>query len=410
MMQDFIRPMILVVRGSPAGRFIGGSAFLALGGSIVGLLFNLYLYHLGYTQAFIGLLIAIPALISALVAIPLSLFGSRVAYGPSLRLVALVSPVLTLLIILVPTRPILLLASVPSGIIAAWLAIISGPLLTSTTERASRNLVFSLHFSVTLLTSVLGSLLAGHFASYLQVRLSLTELDAQRYALLVAAIAQALAIPFFFRLPAGSPQPTLSTARLLEGIRHDWHLLKILIIPNFLIGIGAGLLIPFFNLFFVLTFRIPESALGNLFALSSVFVAVGGLLSGFLATRYGRFRIIVLSQIASIPFFFLIGFVPVFWISGAAFVLRNLLMNMSTPLLSVLLLEKLVGERRLFASALFFTAWNGGWAISSYASGVIQKSFGFSPLFFLTPAIYIVAIFYLLRHSHIYSDSHPASQ
>jgi predicted MFS family arabinose efflux permease len=82
-----------------------------------------------------------------------------------------------------------------------------------------------------------------------------------------------------------------------------------------------------------------------------------------------------------------------------------MLMNMSTPLLSVLLLEKMPGARRLFASAVFFTAWNGGWAIASYLSGMIQKSYGFSSLFIVTPAIYLFAVLYLLRHWRVYADA-----
>jgi MFS family permease len=279
-MLDFVRPVISIVRRSPSGHFISGSAFLALGGSIFGLLFNLYLYRLNYSQAFIGLLIALPAVASAAVAILLSFYGARVAYGPSLRAVALVSPVLTLLSVLFPSTPVLLLLTLPAGILGAWLAIVSGPLLTATTERSSRNLVFSLHFSLTLLASLFGSLLAGHLASYLRASQGLSETHAQRFALLVAVAAQALAIPFFFRLPKGSPDPGQSFARFFGSFREDWPLLRVLIVPNILISIGAGLLIPFFNLFFTLEFKIPERTLGNLFSLAMLSMALGGLSSG----------------------------------------------------------------------------------------------------------------------------------
>ncbi|MHA2621163.1 MAG: MFS transporter [bacterium JZ-2024 1] len=398
------------LRRSPASWYIVGSALHAIGFSIYELFFNIYLYKLEYSQAFIGFIIALTGLVSAGAALPLAIFGERVSYGKSLRISAIITPILTVTAALFPRRSTLLLIALPGGLLGAWTSIVSGPLLAATSERDSRNLLFSFHYSATLLAGLIGKLIAGHFATFLKATYGRDEITALRQTLVLAGLIQVVALPFFFRFPIGT-RPTAPTLReSLAQARQDWQTIRLLIVPNVVIRLGAGLILPFFNLFFALKFKASEDVLGNLFSLALFTVAIGDLLSGFLAHRWGRFEIIVYSQLVSIPLFFIIGFVSIFWVSAVAFILRHMLMNMASPLLSVLLLEKMPGHRRLFASAVFFTVWNGGWAIASYASGIIQKSYGFGPLFVLTPAIYLIGILYLLRNRQVYGDTSCRAQ
>jgi predicted MFS family arabinose efflux permease len=46
---------------------------------------------------------------------------------------------------------------------------------------------------------------------------------------------------------------------------------------------------------------------------------------------------------------------------------------------------------------VFNIAWQAGWAIGPYISGVVQEQYGFTPLFLATTVLYVVAISVMWR-------------
>jgi predicted MFS family arabinose efflux permease len=166
-----------------------------------------------------------------------------------------------------------------------------------------------------------------------------------------------------------------------------------LAIPNFLIGCGAAILIPYMNVFFKDRFEISESLLGLLFSLSSLFIGIGSLIGPRLAMRLGgKIRTVAFTQFASVIFMLMIGFVPSLWIAGFAFLMRAALMNMSAPLYSAFCMEQTPEKQQGFVSSVLNIAWQIGWSVGPYISGVVQERYGFSPLFLTTTILYLIAI------------------
>jgi predicted MFS family arabinose efflux permease len=168
--------------------------------------------------------------------------------------------------------------------------------------------------------------------------------------------------------------------------------------PSFLIGIGAAILIPYMNVFFKDKFAISDSLLGLFFSLSSLSIAIGTLIGPHLTARLGgKVRTVAFTQFSSVIFMLMIGFVPSLWIAGFAFLMRAALMNMSTPLYSAFCMEQTPERQQGLASSVFNVAWQVGWSVGPYISGVIQEQYGFTPLFVATTVLYIVAISVMWR-------------
>jgi len=163
--------------------------------------------------------------------------------------------------------------------------------------------------------------------------------------------------------------------------------------PNFLIGIGAAILIPYMNVFFKDRYQISDSLLGLLFGLSSLFVGIGSIIGPRLTVQlHGKIRTVAATQLASVVFMLMIGFVPSLWIAGFSVLMRGALMNMSAPLYSAFCMEQTPEHEQGYVSSVLNVAWQIGWSVGPYLSGLVQVRYGFSPLFITTTVLYLLAI------------------
>jgi MFS family permease len=198
--------------------------------------------------------------------------------------------------------------------------------------------------------------------------------------------------------PRAEPEP----GSLHTGIRSGLTGLTFkLALPNFLIGFGAAILIPYMNVFFKDKFAISDSLLGLLFSLSSLSIAIGTLFGPILTTRLGgKIRTVAFTQLGSVVFMLMIGFVPSLWVAGFAFLVRAALMNMSSPLYSAFCMEQTPEHQQGMASSVLNIAWQVGWSVGPYLSGVVQERYGFSPLFIATTILYLIAVAVMWRMFH----------
>jgi predicted MFS family arabinose efflux permease len=166
-----------------------------------------------------------------------------------------------------------------------------------------------------------------------------------------------------------------------------------LVAPNFLTGFGAAILIPYMNVFFKDRFQISDSLMGIIFGLSSLFIGIGSILGPRLTTVMGsKIRAIVLTQFSSIVFLLLVGFSGSLWVAGISILLRSALMNMSAPLYNAFCMEQTPEHRQGFISSILNIAWQIGWSVGPFISGLVQQAYGFAPLFIATTVLYLLAI------------------
>lgn len=370
--------------------FLVSSAVGSFAGSLPGLYFNLYLKDLGYGQDWIGLLTAISSLVVVAAALPLGMSAGALGYKRLLLLGMGLQAGGMLVPAVLPVPRWLVTAAVVGGLGGAMGAVVGGPLLAQLSDSKTRANLFGLQAGVSVLASMAGSALAGVlpglYASFFDLPPQGPE--AYRAVILTGFLLYLAAFAPLWGLSSEKTSPALSFGGFQRYRRFAWNLAAI----NGLIGLGAGLILPFVNLFFRLRFSLPDHLMGLVFALNSLLIGLGNLASPLLARRFGRIKVVVACQALSLPFFFLWGYVPVPSLSILGYLVRTSLMNLAGPMFSVTVMEAVPAELRSGASAVNLVSWQGGWALGALISGFVQVRWGFAPLFPATVALYALAI------------------
>jgi MFS family permease len=376
------------------------------------LLFNLYVLSLGYSAASLGVLVAMPPIVITLAAIPMGMLGQRIGFRRALLLGVVLMGGGLVGVSLSTALVGLVVFSLLRGLGNTMTQVSSAPFMTENSGDDERTHLFSVQFAARLFASFFGFLLAGVLPGLTARLIGVGPESALAYqgALLVGAGLYALG---FLPLLRTKAEPTFQERAERPRLREMFHppgLLLKLFAPQVVIGLGAGALVPFLNVFFKTKFGVPDATLGVLFAFQSVLMAAATLIGPALADRWGKPRSVIGVQLLSVPFLGILGYVPMLSISALGFLCRAALMNAGNPLYTAFAMEKVSERQRGTASALMQMSWQGTRAISSLASGYLQEASGFTALFPITIVMYTLAsiliyAFFVRRHTN---DDHVA--
>jgi MFS family permease len=246
---------------------------------------------------------------------------------------------------------------------------------------------------------VIGSLLGGWIPpavrTVLPVSLRPDLLHAYQITLLVGAGFVLAAVLPLLRLRGLVEVPPAPEAGAASP--RAWRLLLPVSVTFLLVGMGAGLIIPFMNLYFANRFGSTSGEIGLYFSVAQIFTGAASLLGPALARRFGKLRTAIASELLSLPFLVTLGAESHLSIAVVAFLLRATLMQASTPLLNAFLMETLPPELRARCSSLSNLVWNIGWAVSATLAGAIIQRFGYAVPFYITAVLYATSAvsFYL---------------
>ncbi|HBA91210.1 MAG TPA: hypothetical protein DCZ08_05440 [Anaerolineaceae bacterium] len=213
----------------------------------------------------------------------------------------------------------------------------------------------------------------------------------------IAIAASAGILPLLFLRPSQLSGEQRSMFAPISFFAKNTRLLGRLILPMLIVSLGAGLIMPFMNVFYRQVYHQPDPVIGSMFAWGSLAMGIGLLLAPPLADRFGKIQVVVVTQALSIPFLFLMGFSPAYFLSAAAYYVRLTLMNMSGPVYQTFVMEKVEPSARATVASLVSMANNVGWAFSPQVSGWIQVNYGFGPAFAATIVFYAIAIYLYWR-------------
>ncbi len=380
-------------RFSPNARLFLLSVFLVgVASSIFSLFLNIYLLRLGYKQDFIGVMAAIPPLVTALLAVPAGMLGDSLGHRRTLIIGIALSGLGALGLVIFTQSELLVFSIGVLGLGGALLQVVSAPFMIEESQEHERTHLFSVQFALQTLSGFFGSFVGGALPPLFARGLAVAESTAivYRWTLGVGVALVGLSI-----VPLVRMRPVFqegSHARLRWNLKTPAGLVFKLIVPNMVLGLGAGLFIPFMNVFFKLQFNAPDALLGTLFALGAAGMGIASLAGPPLAQRLGKVRMIVWTQALSIPFLLMMAFVPVLWVVALAFVMRYALMPMSAPIYSLFVMEQVAPEDRATVNGWSTMAWNLLFAGSAWLSGQLQLLWGFGPIFLIVCAVYSSSI------------------
>jgi predicted MFS family arabinose efflux permease len=402
--------------GRNARLYLIGIFLVGLGQSVFALLFNLYLRELGVTDSRIGQILSKVSLGAAAAAIPAALLLRNL---PA-RYVLVAAGALTALAYLLQatlTAPeFLLLAAFIAGCVITVFRLSIAPVIMSESLPEARPFLFSAAFTVFFISAIVGSVLGGVLPHLFHLWTDSNRL-ALRWSLYAACGLYLTSVwPFQLMTPTAPPgaagthdthdarkdgrgapdaaapsTPERALAALRELADVDWGLHLKLIIPSMMIGLGAGLIIPFMNLYFRDRFGLDAAAIGTLYAIMQGFMVVGNLFGPAVSRRLGLVGGVVLTQLASVPFMLALGLSGWLPLVIASFFLRSTLMNMNQPLSSHFAMEVVREKDHAVTNSLLALSWFVAWAISADIGGAMIERDGYTTPLLIAAALYVAA-------------------
>lgn len=376
-----------------AKKFLIYTFFLALNLGIYGVLFNLYILKLGYKEDMLGLMLSIISVSTGLFAIPAAMICDKVGRKSTLLLSSSIMTASLMFLYTITTREVLLAMSMFYGIAMSFYTVAGAPFMAENSTRDDRMYLFSinsvLYTIATIAGNLVGGILPGVFINIMGID-SLSPLS-YRLALYVSLLAVIITfLPIIF-IKEDKPRITRLERLSILASAIKSPLVQRLILINSLVGIGAGLIVPFFNVYFHKVLLAKTGEIGIIFSIAEICMVMGLMLVPMLTEKFGKVRTIAMTEIASIPFLIMIAFTTNLYIAAFAYIMRMVLMNMANPAINNFNMEIVEEKWRATVNSLTSMGWNIFLAISTYVSGLMMVNSDYILPYMITCVVYFVA-------------------
>ncbi|ASJ08513.1 MFS transporter permease [Thermococcus siculi] len=326
-----------------------------LGGNIAWFIFPFYLKSLGYDYTGIGIVFSLSTLAQASVLLFSGPLGARIGYK---RAVLLGLSFILLGRLLQVAYPILIMLAIGGILLGVGMAF-EGPsymaLLSGEVSDEKRHYLFSLSSAVGTMGSAVGLVLAGFLPRFLSYR--------EVFALAVLFIPIQMVLVLLVRSVLANSEKSLRLNREL--------LLRIgrFALPSALIGLGAGITIPYVGLWFNQRFGTSLESIGWVFALQEFIMSLGTFLLPMIADKLGSVKTILSFNGSASLLIAAMPFSPTFYIAAAVYTLRTILMNIVNPIWNSFMMGLFKKEERSTAMALNNLSWTATFGIGQYLGG-----------------------------------------
>ncbi|MDI6823809.1 MAG: MFS transporter [Bacillota bacterium] len=388
---------------------------------------GLYIMCLGYGEELLGLILSGRMVAGALGALPAGMISDRYGRKPVILVTTLLVATGWLGQAVFPHPTAMFLFSCLVGLAGTAQWVVGAPLLADNTSAGNRHMFFGLQFALMTAGMMVGNLAGGALPDLLLGRPGtwiwmepasrglpagpdLGRAAAFRVSLVVFSLLTLASITPALMITEARPVSASSRAPLadLVGLAGRGEV-RGLITYSVLIGFGAGLVVPFFNVFLSEKLGASPTVVGLILSLSNGATAVAGLLAPALVPRLGRVRTVVFTQVASIPFLLMIAVPPWLWLVGTAMFFRSALMNMSSPVAASFSMEIMEPHLRGTTSSLMRIADSLARALSSVCAGWIMARWGYDLPYVLTAALYMAASLIYYRQFQHFDAGRPGT-
>lgn len=369
----------------PARLFFLAQSLFGVGQTAVWVLRNLYLKEAGHDPDFIGHTLSVQSL---------GMVGVVVLATPLMDRARLRSFQLAGVLLLAagligvatyPSKPAVLGTCFLSGVGIALLEVGTAPFLVRHSTPAERPYLFGVGMALSPLSGLVATLgiklgaLAWGESSAAYARMLVTSAG-------VTALAAAPLLAFREQAPEAGPA---------DAEPFDWRTAAKFFLPELAFGLGAGLTIPFINLYFRTRFQSPAGDIGLYYSVAQGLMMVAFLLAPVLARRFGAVRTIVVFQLTSIPFFLVLALTTSLPVAVGAFLLRHACMNMVHPVGAHFAMEVVHPRQRARVNGLKQAANKSSWVVSNFAGGEMIRHApllvdGFTTTMLCTIVLYVV--------------------
>ena len=381
------RNIIFLLAASSIGAFPWG---------YMDILQSIYLSIVGLSSEQIGLLFTVNGLIGAVLSIPFGITADKIGKKKMLIFSNFLSIAEFIIYYSLIDYFYFLLASVLGGLSFAsfhspWTALFADEL-----EGKDKEKFYSISASLSSIIFTAGSFVAV-VPDILTTMYAFETIYAYRIMFLIAILTGVASL--LFVIPVYERRVDVNEVKSLIP-RKSFGMILRFGIPAALIGLGAGFIIPLFSLWFYLRFGLGGLILGPLFGISNLLISIAYLLAPLVSRKIGPVYTIVVSEGIATILLILIPFMDNFLIVAILYIFRNLLMNVTGPIHTALLMDLVSPDERASADSMLQAFWDIPNSASPYFGGYLMKNISLSLPFFVCGLFYsmsVVLFFILFR-------------
>ena len=348
---------------------------------------GIYFKSLGFDEGFIGNVIAIRTLLTGLSAIPAGIMADKIGRKYAVMLGIIISFIGYIGQSIFISPWLIYFFACVNGVGIAVIYVNEAPFLIENCEEEKRISLFSINFIIMQLAFIIGSYGGGKIPELMGGQSVIILRKAQ---LIFSLLALASLIPLT-RIKVNRNRRSLSKVGSFFSLLKKKNIVMV-VIYYMLIGFGAGLVVPFFNLFLHYKLNVGTAVVGSIMAYSQAATILGAFLVPYVSKKLGKIYTVQLCQILSIPFLIFISFAGSVWISTLGFFMRSALMNMAQPALQNLTMEMVEDHERSAMSSLISLSNHITRGISASAAGYIMANISYEFPYYVTAGLYVAAI------------------
>ncbi|MGC9358583.1 MAG: MFS transporter, partial [Anaerolineae bacterium] len=254
-----------VRRFSPEARlYLMAQMIQGISWGVFRLFFNFYVLSLGYRRDFLGLLISLPSLTALVVALFAGYVSDLIGRKRAFMLGVLLSAVAQLLMLVFTTRTGLVLTGVLRGIGMSLFNVTAAPFLMEHSTESERTHLFSFSSGITTTSSFVGNFLGGFLPAIFAVRLGVDSTSSTAYAwsLGTASLLGFITLIPFSRLDLAIRKLAEDPGAPFKALWKHRGPMTRLLLPSLILSLGAGMLMPFMNIFFRFRYDLSDRAIG----------------------------------------------------------------------------------------------------------------------------------------------------
>ena len=392
-----------------AKRLIYASVLAAVGDATVWFLLTLYVRSLGYSPPEIGTLVFIMSAFQVMPMLPAGYIGDRLGRR---KMIALGVCIYSVGIWFFIRADILADFYIAAAIWGYGHALYMPAFISFLSEKVEINrckFLFSLQMFASMIASATAVLFFGFMPDLFSDFLNVTVQNGYRFVFYIG-----LAFALYQLVPFVLTQQTDLNGEC-NGFREDKEkddlpklpkltLMK-LCIPMALFGLGAGLIVPFFQVWFQWRFDTRVEDIGILWSFTQFLWAFAYLVMPNIARKRGSVRAITTVQVAAIIALVGIPASPNFILVTIPYITRMILMNMTWPVFQSYSLSQMPDENRNFTISSTNFSFNGTKAVTPLIAGYLFD-WSLQIPFLITAGLYIVGtvtfyIFFIKKDDRI---------
>ena len=369
------------------------------------LILNIYLRKQGFSDPDIASFNSLRFVGALAFALPLGIFIRGRRLKPFFKIASLMVPLTSIMIIEAihySMTPLIQLSFILWGIGMMLMRVCSLPFIIRHTTNDNSTEALSLSASTWSLSTMVSGLIISGLDWISKIKLSPDLIKLNEYGMLwIITLIGSLSYVFTIQINEDADFNKGKRPGIFSLHKtYDWSMIFKAISPLILISIGAGLTIPFVNLFFNSVFNFNSSDFSLLSSITAMLVFTFSLLVPTLRKKYGYWMTIVFVQTLAILCLVIMSLTEIYAsypyaviIAVAAYIFRQPLMHMAHPASNELMMNYVGKNNQELISALSSSLWSASWFISAKLFEWLRLlDFRYYEIFLITAFLYVLGV------------------